>query len=814
MSNRSSTVESARPLLGLLAALTVLAGSSSLLVPLDGNIWITPLLQVVGVIWLAGVLCRLLAFPAPATILVQVLGASAAITALFSTRGWWGFIPNKAVLDQLGGLISEAWNQILVTAPPAPATPELSFLIVLTVGMTALITDFLVVEARASALVALPLLCLYSVPASIVEEMLPWWAFALPAGMYVLLLVASGHRGKATTSSARLGVAVTAVVAATLAISVSLVAADSVESVGTAGRIPRTNGGSGDVGLSPFTSLHGDLRRKDPVKYLTISGDTAGDYLRTVGLETWTNGEGWSLGELRDDLGVTDDAVTLPPLSIAGSGLETVAITIQNYKDKFLPVFAGTQTVTGIDGNWFLDATTRALHRTDPIKPGDYQLETSFGQPSAEELAGDTVSGANSSLLAVGDLPNGVRDDALAVTAGASTPYEKADRLEKYFTDPANGFVYSLTVPTGNSGDALVDFLNLKQGYCEQYASAMAVMLRAVGVPARVAIGFTGGIETEDGDLQITSHQAHAWVEVKFDTAGWVRFDPTPLGEGGNADPTDSETTSETTAEPTEKTTDTPESSVVTTTTTTTTVTPTVTVGGTTTGGQVAVGGAPEAPSRVLAVTGWSLLVLVGIGLIVAAVAAPSFLRRRRTGRRMAVAGSGPAGAPAAWAEVEDLALDHGIVFEEHLSARSAANRLARVGQLADHAREGLRRITLATEQAWYAAPAVGSAGGAGSGGAGGAGSGVGRAGAATGGPGGTGVPGPGAEAPIPLVDTTVDDADAPRTYADDIALIKRELDQTMPLTRWDRLFPRSMRPSARRRGAAKNPADGEAGRD
>ena len=80
-----------------------------------------------------------------------------------------------------------------------------------------------------------------------------------------------------------------------------------------------------------------------------------------------------------------------------------------------------------------------------------------------------------------------------------------------------------------------MDFLSNKQGYCEQYASAMAVMLRAVGVPARVAIGFTQGTQDADGSYVINSNDAHAWVEVLFDKAGWVQFDPTPLagGQGG-----------------------------------------------------------------------------------------------------------------------------------------------------------------------------------------------------------------------------------------------------------------------------------------
>jgi len=107
-----------------------------------------------------------------------------------------------------------------------------------------------------------------------------------------------------------------------------------------------------------------------------------------------------------------------------------------------------------------------------------------------------------------------------------------------------------MTVPAGDSGDPLVDFLRLKQGFCEQYATAMAIMLRAVGVPARVAVGFTQGTLDPDGSYLISSNDAHAWVEVLFNQAGWVQFDPTPLGggQGGQQGFTDTATPTPSTA--------------------------------------------------------------------------------------------------------------------------------------------------------------------------------------------------------------------------------------------------------------------------
>ncbi len=80
-----------------------------------------------------------------------------------------------------------------------------------------------------------------------------------------------------------------------------------------------------------------------------------------------------------------------------------------------------------------------------------------------------------------------------------------------------------------------MDFLTTKRGYCELYASAMAYLVRAAGIPSRVAIGFRNGHPAGDR-ISVTNHDAHAWVEVYFSGIGWVPFDPTPPGErgGGN----------------------------------------------------------------------------------------------------------------------------------------------------------------------------------------------------------------------------------------------------------------------------------------
>lgn len=116
---------------------------------------------------------------------------------------------------------------------------------------------------------------------------------------------------------------------------------------------------------------------------------------------------------------------------------------------------------------------------------------------------------------------------AQRVTGGADTPYEAVLALESWFRR-SGGFTYEERPARRTELPPLVEFVTVsKEGYCQHYAGAMAVMLRLLGVPARVAVGFTSGRRV-DGVWRVTDHDAHAWVEAWFPGVGWVAFDPTP----------------------------------------------------------------------------------------------------------------------------------------------------------------------------------------------------------------------------------------------------------------------------------------------
>jgi Transglutaminase-like superfamily len=197
----------------------------------------------------------------------------------------------------------------------------------------------------------------------------------------------------------------------------------------------------------------------------------------------------------------------------------------------------------GSSEDWRYDQATGTVFGRQVSTDGlSYWVSADQPRPSAELLAASPAVPRNSPMrarfTALPELDPRVTDLVAELTAGVGPdqPYERARRIHEYLIDRSNGFVYSLATEPGTSGDDLVDFLRLRRGYCEQYAGAMAVMVRAAGVPARVALGYTPGIVQSDGTRLITTDDAHAWVEVYFQGLGWMPFDPTPISDVRAAD--------------------------------------------------------------------------------------------------------------------------------------------------------------------------------------------------------------------------------------------------------------------------------------
>jgi hypothetical protein len=123
-------------------------------------------------------------------------------------------------------------------------------------------------------------------------------------------------------------------------------------------------------------------------------------------------------------------------------------------------------------------------------------------------------------------VPERVPSLARDLTATEPTPYDRAEAIERYL----RSFPYTLNLPTPPQDRDITEYFlcELKKGYCDYYATAMVVLSRAAGIPARLVTGYVGGaFDPDHNTYLVTADLAHSWVEVYFPEYGWIIFEPT-----------------------------------------------------------------------------------------------------------------------------------------------------------------------------------------------------------------------------------------------------------------------------------------------
>jgi transglutaminase-like putative cysteine protease len=181
---------------------------------------------------------------------------------------------------------------------------------------------------------------------------------------------------------------------------------------------------------------------------------------------------------------------------------------------------------------WSAPASVSLLKTRIPINPGrPYHVLswTSIADAASLREAGsaypDWISGRYLQLPST--LPERVRRLAEEIAASQENSYDKAAAIQEYLRRTIE---YREDIEAPPEGRDPIDYLlfDSRQGYCNYYASTMVVMARAVGIPARLAVGYVGGeLEGETGRYVVREHNTHAWVEVYFPSFGWVEFEPT-----------------------------------------------------------------------------------------------------------------------------------------------------------------------------------------------------------------------------------------------------------------------------------------------
>ena len=192
-----------------------------------------------------------------------------------------------------------------------------------------------------------------------------------------------------------------------------------------------------------------------------------------------------------------------------------------------LPIAPTASELDGSVGSISWDQlNTRVIVDGDASEGMEYTVRSASIVPTPEEL--DRTSAASSDgrwTELPADLNPRFARMAEQWTAGAVTDYRKVLAIQERFQ--LGDFAYSTDVlPTDGPGELLEFLTRSKVGFCEHYSSAMAVLVRSLGIPARIAAGFRVGTLQDDGSYLVQESDAHVWVEVRFAGYGWLPFEP------------------------------------------------------------------------------------------------------------------------------------------------------------------------------------------------------------------------------------------------------------------------------------------------
>lgn len=294
-------------------------------------------------------------------------------------------------------------------------------------------------------------------------------------------------------------------------------------------------------GFSRSLTLHGSFHLANtPV--LRITSPRA-EYWRAIVYDQYTN-HGWLSSDPIDQRSLSAGANIGPPTDQQRAAIAqqvTVLVPRGNY------LVGASQPMSfsrPVNAQAFPDTAGSAVDLVDvssvqPVEKGmQYTVTSDVSIATAAELR--TANQAYSPdirqrYLSLPPIPERVHQLALSLTAGQPDPYDKAVAIESYLRT----FPYTLDVPTPPANQDGVDYFLFteKKGYCDYFASAMAVMLRSVGIPARVVSGYATGSPQGNGTYLVRDADSHSWTEAYFPPFGWIPFEPSgswPTFQRGN----------------------------------------------------------------------------------------------------------------------------------------------------------------------------------------------------------------------------------------------------------------------------------------
>jgi transglutaminase-like putative cysteine protease len=577
-------------------AVACVLASTALLPLFSNSLWFAIAAGGVVVVAATGALTRLRTLPAPACLAGSVAGLLLYLNLVFEARHSLLFvIPTPGSLSRLFELVGTGMNDSRRFAPPVPNLPALLLLAVGGVGITAVLADLIAVRLRSTALAGLPLLVLFTVPVMMNashDQFATGLVFCLGGAGYLAMLSADGRerirvwgrlvalwrpaprydgafdgtdgpaavprrvrgpeRGPDTRALAAAGrrVGLASIVLA-LCAPLLLPGLHPSKLFSSGPGIGGNGDGSGGLSLSLPSALAEtvtQLRESHPSTVFTyttsapqsLQEDDA-EYFRQYVFDTLTE-QGWQVDDYAAHA-VPTDAMTGPQGLTDTTSVQTVKTTVTvsrgfpspSSQPTFLPL---PYPVIRLDapGKWLADPDRMVYSTSDAIAGRSFSVTSIAVDPNQQQLVSVPGPAKTATLAPDLQLPPSYKNPALknladTYTAGQTTEFEKVNALASWLS--GGQFTYNLTVAPLNSAASLLNFLTrTKSGFCVQYAYAMTVLTRLLGIPARFVVGYTAGTRLKDGSYQVKNTDAHAWTEVYFPTFGWIRFEPTPAGQG------------------------------------------------------------------------------------------------------------------------------------------------------------------------------------------------------------------------------------------------------------------------------------------
>lgn len=448
-------------------------------------------------------------------------------------------LPTGATASGVGADLARAWALFGDVVAPAPRSR--GFLVACTVAIWLAVglADWAAFRLRATAEAVLPALALFVFSAilgagggGVVA------ATALSVAVACFALAQRTRRSAAedawVAGRARVGASALTRVGAGLAVVCAVAAAV------LAPRLPGAqaealldwrggNGPSSRLTVSPLVDIRSRLVQQSDAVVFMVTADRPA-YWRLTSLDRF-DGQVWSSSESFSE---ADGGLPTRPSAAATTPLEqTFRITALGtiWAPAALSPVELVDTTTELRWNGEL-ATLIVPASQTAIDAASYTVVSAVPDHTPDTLDGllpQTLPAELAEATALpDDLPDVVAGQAeLIVSLAGPSPYRRALALQQWFRE---NFTYDLDeVSAGHGNDAIEAFLAVKRGYCEQFAGTFAAMARSLGMPARVAVGFTPGETDEAGtSFTVRGRNAHAWPEVWIPDAGWVPFEPTP----------------------------------------------------------------------------------------------------------------------------------------------------------------------------------------------------------------------------------------------------------------------------------------------